>query len=214
MIKINSSCRWFWIVLCLILNMALDNLQAQTSDLQKALRASYLAEAKGDYGAAAKSLLEMLIREPQNYFLQMRAGYLNLMLGQYNASLNAYEIAAEMQPRAVEPAMGALKAAVGLGNWAVAEKWASNVLQQDPNNYVGLSRLAYSYFVRKDYAKASEQYQKVLMLYPSDTEMKSGLAWSYYYLGNKTKAQTLFTEVLAVNPDDAIAKQGVSASRK
>jgi tetratricopeptide (TPR) repeat protein len=197
-----------------LLVFLLCSLPLQARELQKALRASYAAEAKGDYTAAFKSLTEVLITDSRNYFLQMRAGYLNLMLGKYPASLDAYENASELQPRAVEPAIGALKACSMGTDFATTEKWGQVVLSRDPNNYLGLSRLAYSYFARKDYAKASDHYQRVLDLYPSDTDMKSGLAWSSYYLGNKTKAATLFSEILEVNPDYSGAQNGLAISQK
>lgn len=184
------------------------------TEIQKALKASYAAEAKGDYVTALKTLTEVLNTDSRNYFLQLRSGYLNLMLGKYTASLEAYENAASLEPRAVEPALGALKASSMGTNYATTEKWAQNVLGRDSDNYMGLSRLAYSYFARKDYSKAGEYYQRVLDLYPSDNDMRSGLAWSSFYLGNKTKAAALFSEIIAVNPDYNGAQHGLALSQK
>jgi tetratricopeptide (TPR) repeat protein len=186
----------------------------QAGEVQKALKTSYAAEAKGDYAAALKSLMEVLITDSRNYFLQMRAGYLNYMLGKYPASLEAYKNASELEPRAVEAAIGALKASSMGTDFAMTERWAQAVLSRDSNNYLGLSRLAYSYFARKDYAKARDSYQRVLDLYPSDIDMKSGLAWSSFYIGNKSKAATLFSEILSVNPDYSGAQNGLAISQK
>jgi tetratricopeptide (TPR) repeat protein len=186
----------------------------QGADLSSALRASYAAEAKRDYATALKALTEVLITDNRNYFLQMRAGYLNLMLGKYPASGDAYEAAADLEPRTVEAALGALKANAAAGDMVAAEKWAQAVLSQDPKNYTGLSRLAYAYFMKKDYAQALDYYQRVVELYPSDLDMKNGLAWSAFYMGNKSKAQTLFLEVLSVSPDNSSAAQGLAASKK
>lgn len=202
-------------VVIIFVSMALASWEvfAQNTDIQKALRNSYASEAKGDYSGALKSVMSVSIADPSNYFLQLRTGYLNLILGQYNASLDAYENAFHLDSKAVEPALGALKASAALGNWAAAEKWANTVLIKDPGNYTALSKLAYSYFCRKDFAKAVDTYQKVIDLYPSDTTLKDGLAWSYFYMGNKSKARSLFLDVLAVNPDDASASQGLPSAR-
>jgi tetratricopeptide (TPR) repeat protein len=180
----------------------------------QALRASYAAEAKGDYQEALKSILDAASRDSRNYFLQMRVGYLNFMLAKYEKSLEAYQTAANLESNSVEALMGAVKAAAQLGRWNTVEQLAQEVLKKDASNYTALSRLAYAYFMRKDYAQASRYYQQVSDLYPSDTEMKNGLAWSSFYLGNVVKAKSLFSEVLAVNPEDANAKQGLAASSK
>lgn len=186
---------------------------ARAGELQDALRASYAAEAKGNYTEALRLLQDVQTRESRNYFLQMRLGYLNLTLKQYAASMSAYQEADRLDTRAVEPSLGALKGAMALGKWADAEKWANDVLKRDAANYSALSSLAYACFVRKDYAKAVKYYEQVVELYPSDTTMKNGLAWSLLYQGFKSKAEAVFSEVLAVSPDDANTRQGLAASK-
>lgn len=189
-------------------------LETRGQEVSASLRASYDAEAKGNFNGALEPVLAALNRNPRHYFCQMRAGYLYLILRQYPQGLTAYQAAAELMPSAVEPCVGALKAANALGNWTAAEKWGHLVLRKDPGNYTGLSRLAYSHYMRKDYALALTHYKEVLELYPSDIDMRNGLAWSCYYMGNKTEARKLFAEVLEVSPDNASANQGLAAAGK
>ncbi len=204
----------YYLLLSMFLAFMVCGVQAKADELQIALRRSYAAEAQGKYAEALTSIQDELQRDSRNYFLQMRVGYLNMMLGKYDVSLKAYEAADRLESHAVEAAVGALKAAMMLGNWAAAETWANDVLRTDSFNYVALSRLAYAYFVRKNYPKAVEYYQKVLDLYPSDLDMKTGLAWSLFYMGDKQKAETSFSEVIAVSPDNVSAKQGLLAAQK
>lgn len=178
---------------------------------QHALSMSYSLESKGDYKGALQQVQSVIERQPNHYFCLMRAGWLNLCLAAYPDSLRSYNEAARACPRAVEPLLGAIKAAAALGDWKSVESLSKSLLDKDPHNYTGLSRLAYAYCMRKDYNAAAAQYSELLNLYPSDLDMRNGLAWCYYYQGKKSEAKSQFEEVLNVSPTNASANQGIAA---
>lgn len=194
-----------------ILGTTLHAQQPQLNFVQSALSMSYSLESKGDYKGALQQVQSVLGRQPDHYFCLMRSGWLNLCLGIYADSLQAYNQASRACPQAVEPLLGALKAAAALGDWKSVESLAKSLLEKDPNNYTGLSRVAYAYFMRKDYNSAAVHYSRILTLYPSDLDMRNGLAWSYYYQGRKSEAKAQFEEVLNVSPSNSGANQGIAA---
>jgi tetratricopeptide (TPR) repeat protein len=157
--------------------------------------------------------LAILRREPNHYAANLRAGWLNYLLGKYPDANRYYLKAVAAKPNAIEPRLGAILPQMAAGDWLSAEKSARDVLKRAPREYLASSRLAFTLFSLKRFVEAQAQYKEVLEDYPGDVDMMVGLGWTYFHQGLKPQAQEMFLRALAIRRDSQSAKEGVDLCR-
>lgn len=176
----------------------------------RSLTVSYQLQANADYAGAIQILRSLVDASPKSYFPRLRLAYLHLVKCEYQNSADAYRVAAQLEPAAVEPLLGQQQALMALERYDEAEKVGREILQRDPKNYTGLSRQAWIQFKRESYAASADLYQQVLALYPSDVEMLSGLGYAQLWLGKKGTAEATFKKALANVPGHQGATAGLT----
>ncbi len=174
---------------------------------------SFAYEAKGNSSKALADTQEILQLQPSHYVANLRAGWLAYATQRYEESLNHYNRAAELAPRAVEPQLGVLLPLMALKRWPQAETIAKGILAVVPRNYLASSRLAFTEFSLAHYRQAEGLYAQVLSDYPGDLEMMLGLGWTQVRLGKKDDARAGFTQVLGISRQNASAKAGLEACK-
>jgi tetratricopeptide (TPR) repeat protein len=172
-------------------------------------RQSYALEAKLDFAGALKAMDALSTKAP-DYVASLRRGWLLYLLGRYAESSTAYGKAISLEPKAVEPKLGAMLPAMALRRWKEAERLGTEVLAQSPGEFLALSRLAFIHFEQARWAKAEAFYAQALALFPSNVEMRSGLAWSQQRQGRTDEARAGFRRVLEVAPDSVSALEGLA----
>lgn len=175
-------------------------------------RQSYALEARGDYRGALEAM-ESITQKSPDYTAILRRGWLLYLAGRYTESFADYEKAVSLEPKAVEPRLGAMLPAMALRRWKEAEKLGLEVLAQAPGEYLALSRLAFIHFEQARYDKAESFYRQALALFPSNVEMRAGLAWTLLRQGKASEARAGFEAILRVAPDLATAKEGLAQAR-
>lgn len=183
--------------------------QISTDPVEVALKASYAAEATGDYQAAIKALTSVGASANSSYIAQLRLGWLNYCAKEYQQSATYYKKAVQLAPLAIEPLLGQMLAQQLSENTEEAMRTGNAILRRDPNNYTATSRLAWMYFVKRDYKQSSILYRKLVGLYPTDTEMLLGLGFALKYSGEKKDADKQFNTVLLLSPDNSRALEGL-----
>jgi tetratricopeptide (TPR) repeat protein len=174
-----------------------------------ALNTSYTAEAKGDYPAAIKALTSVGSSANSSYIAQLRLGWLNVCAKEYSQSVTYYKKAVQLAPLAIEPLLGQMLAQQLSENTEEAMRTGNAILRRDPNNYTATSRLAWIYYVKRDYKQSIILYRKLVGLYPSDTEMLLGLGFALKYSGEKKEADKQFNTVLLLSPNNTRALEGL-----
>lgn len=169
---------------------------------------SYVFEYKKEY-VKAYDVLEPASKEaPNDYFLQLRMGWLALLKGDYTKSSSYYQKATLIYPNAIEPRIGYVRALLALGQYKQVEVACKTILKLDSKNYFARSNLAYTYYVLSNYSEAEKLYDSIVDDYPADTEMMIGLGWSYLKQNKKAKANTVFNVLLKIIPKEERVSSG------
>lgn len=199
-------------VYCLIMILAASlsvHAQISTDPVEVALKASYAAEATGDYQAAIKPLAALGSSANTSYIAQLRLGWLNTCAKEYPQSAMYYKKAVQLAPLAIEPLLGQMLAQQLSENTEEAMRTGNAILRRDPNNYTAISRMAWMNYVKRDYKQSAILYRKLVGLYPTDTEMLLGLGFALKYSGEKKDADKQFNTVLLLSPDNSRALEGL-----
>ncbi len=177
-------------------------------------KTSFSLESVGNYQAALNPVLKIIRSYPKDYTAVLRAGWLAYKSGKYKSSEHYYRKAVKLKPDSIEALNGLALPLMAQLKWKSVEESLNKLVAKDPNNYTGLSRIAYCLFYQGRYAEARNYYLKTLTLYPSDIEMKLGLGWTYVKTGNKQEAAACFKEVLRVKASNVNALSGMTAVDK
>ena len=195
----------FWI--CLFgLFVWQTNAQNQTL-WQNAFNKSYDLEKSNNYSGSIKELKKVYITD--DYFINIRLGWLNYLNKDYNESIRYYNWAIHLKPYAIEARFGCVKPLSALQKWEDVKNHYLVILKIDPQNTLASYWLGVIYYNRKDYIKAAKLFEKIVNLYPLDYDSVLMLAWTELQLGKSMEAKILFNHALTLRPNDTDALTGL-----
>ncbi|MDD2996096.1 MAG: tetratricopeptide repeat protein [Bacteroidia bacterium] len=180
---------------------------AQTSKYQSAMHRSYEFEQAKNYTNAIREVKS--IYKTDDYFANLRLGWLYYLAKNYNESVKLYEKAITLKPYAIEARFGCIKPLSAQENWEKVKLQYLSVLKIDPQNTVANYWLGVIYYNRKDYKNANKLFEKVVNLYPLDYDSVIMLAWTKLQLGKSNEAKVLFNHALTLRPNDKSAMEGL-----
>lgn len=168
---------------------------------------SYDLEKASNYTAAISELKK--VYKADDYFVNIRLGWLYYLAKNNQESLKYYQIAIRLKPSAIEAKFGCVKPLSALEMWDAVKEQYLAILRIDPNNTRASYWLGVIFYNRKDYAKAYKLFEKVYSLYPLDYDSVIMLAWTKYRLGRNAEAKLLFNHALTLIPNDKDAVSGL-----
>ena len=149
-----------------------------------------------DRAVARKAIEKLIEKNPRNAMLLARLGA-SYRLDDPARSLELYRRAAELQPTAVEYAVGYAAALVQARRFDEASAILLRVIQREPQNYPAHANLATSLYEGKKYAAAISEFQWVLNAKPDVVVAHYFIATSYDYLGEYPLALESYQKFLA-----------------
>lgn len=185
---------------------------AQDTKMIYAFTRSLDKEKNKDYPGAIKAINDL--GDSTSYEVILRLGWLNYKAGHKKKSVQYYEKAIDLMPKALEPRIGYGYPAYELENTADLIEQDKKILAIDPNNKTINSNLGYIYYYDKQYKNALPHFQKVVELYPFDYDNNLMLGWTLCRLGQKAEAEKYFMIALLYSPADVSAKEGMEALGK
>lgn len=194
----------------LALVMAVARPASADDRTQRAYRASYAHEAKGELGEALAEIDGLPAAARESYVYHLRRGWLLYLLGRYWDSIAEYKHAIGAHPKAIEPRLGLMLPQAGLRLWRDVAATGKLVLARDPHNRSARTRVAWAYYNLGRFGDAEAEYRAVLRDYPSDVEMRAGLGWSLLKQGRRADARAQLQAALDVAPDYEAAKAGLA----
>ena len=194
--------------LCLPLCIGLAFAAAEIPELY---RASYQAEAKGDYAGALAKLRRLRKTAGPSYFLALRTGWLAYLAGEYAGAETSYREAIAANPKAIDAKLGLTLVLFAAKKWNDLEAASKHLLTLDGKHPLARARLAAAQYNLGKFAEASQGYRKLAEEYPGELDYQTGLAWALLRLGKLAEARPVFEGVLAVSPDNPSALQGLAA---
>jgi tetratricopeptide (TPR) repeat protein len=175
-------------------------------------KASYAAEASGQFQAAADALDQLPSPHQQGYLASFRRGWLMYRANRHAEAVVAYKIAAKAEPESIEARLALLLPLMALKRWDDVVVLAEDVLKRDPENYLALQRLAFAKFSSEHFPEAEVVYRRLVAHYPSDVEMRSALGWVAFRMGKQREAAALFRQVLELSSEHVSATAGLRAA--
>lgn len=180
---------------------------AQTSR-QNTFAKSYESEKAGNYAQAIKEIAT--VYSADDYFVNLRMGWLHYMTKQYGTSIKYYEKAIALKSYAIEAKFGLIKPLSAIENWDRVKSQYLEILKIDPQNTVANYWLGVIYYNGKDYVNANRLFEKVINLYPLDYDSVIMLAWTKLRLGKTGEARVLFNHALTLHPNDKSSLEGLA----
>ena len=172
----------------------------------------------GEYTEATRHFRQTLMRQPKWEGLYDGLGWSRYQVKRYQLALDAFQQALALDPRYRDAAVGFAYCLFELGRYAEVlpqlERLARDGEGGGPPNPAAdveqvRSRYAWTLFYLGDYAKAREQFTKVLSTRPDWAGIHNGLGWTQLRLGDRVRAQESFRRALQLQPDFADAKDGL-----
>ncbi len=198
----------FLSALAAALSMSVTALAADVPDLY---RASYQAEARGDYTTALGKLREIRSVAGPSYFASLRTGWLAYLSGDFATAEAQYRDAVAAKPKALEAKVGLTLVLFVAKKWRPLETACKQVLAESPAQPTVRARLAAAYYNLGNYPDSAAGYRKLVEEYPGELDYHTGLGWALLRLGKREEARKVFELVLSVSPDNPNAKDGMAA---
>jgi len=199
-----------YIKLIFVLLIIFTPISLNATSLSKLYEKSFKAESSGDYKSALNYAIEILKKDQNDYYINLRTGWLFYLNQDYLNSEKYYERARSIKPDSVEPLIGMILPLMVEKRWEKVIKIADAVIKIDPCNYLARIRKAFACNSKGEYRKALEIYRSLLNLYPANKDVKLGLGWVYINIGNKKEAAFFFKEVLKVSDKNVSALSGMN----
>jgi tetratricopeptide (TPR) repeat protein len=182
---------------------------AQVQDLY---RASYQAEARGDYAGALSKLREVRKSAGASYFASLRTGWLAYLASDFTTAEANYRDAIAAKPKAIEAKIGLTLVLFVAQKWRPLEAACKQVLAENSNHPSVRARLAAAYYNLGNFPDAAAGYRKLVEEYPGELDYQTGLGWALLRLGKIEEAKKIFGFVLSVSPDNSNARDGMAAN--
>lgn len=188
-----------------ILFIAFSTVATAQDNLANTFSTSYTKEAENNYPAAIAVLKSNYT--PENYYTNLRLGWLYYYSQNYQTSIQYYEFASKIQPSSIEALLGLANATYALKKWVELNAIYKKILMIDPHNTTANYRLGLSAYYTKQFAEAEKYAANVLKLYPFDYDANLLMAGTKLSLAKIKDAKFYYNTVLLIKPNDPIAKQ-------
>jgi tetratricopeptide (TPR) repeat protein len=173
-------------------------------------RASYKAEARGDYVDALAKVNQIRKSAGASYFLALRTGWLAYLAGDYAGAEVSYREAIGANSKAIEAKVGLTLVLFVAKKWRDLMNLCKEILDEGGGLPTVRARLAAAYYNLGALREAAQAYRKLSDEYPGELDYQTGLGWALLRLGKRADARRIFEGVLAVSPDNASAAQGLA----
>ena len=161
---------------------------------------SYMLQKHGKYLAALQALDAVPDNGPEAAFKTLRVGWLQYLMGHYDASLATYRKAAKADPQSLDALLGQTLPLLAQQQYAQAAKGADAALAIAPNNYTAMLRLAQAREGQKDWVDMQHTAAALASHYPAEAAGFLYLARAYAWQGHSRRAAAAYRALLVRDP--------------
>ncbi|WP_299494028.1 hypothetical protein [uncultured Shewanella sp.] len=171
---------------------------------------SYGYEKIGDYQNAINSLVSVYKKEPKDYILNLRLGYLYYLQGSFSNAKFHYLAAKKILPNALSPQLGMMRISNVKEKFDDTEALGYEVIKKDFYNYYANLYLSYALRKNKKYNAAAEIDKKMLDVYPDDTTFLLEYGLLKFQQKDYSKTREILSLLLVLEPENVSAKEVLS----
>jgi tetratricopeptide (TPR) repeat protein len=183
-------------IFVMILVASVANIEAGES-----IAESYTYEQNAQYNKAIEIVLKLEKNEPQEAYYKLRLGWLYSLNADYLKSEYYYTNALKIE-ESLEGQEGLIYSLFMLSRWDSIIEKGLNLLGKYPHHFTVLTRVAYSYYAKQNYANAAKYYQHASELYPYNLEVMGYLLDSQHKNKNLIEADKLYHKLLKFSPQN------------
>ncbi len=169
------------------------------------VRSSYTNEYNGNYQVALTNMLAASHLEPNNAFFNLRIGWLYISLGNYQDATTYYAKSYEIDSN-FDALQGLLTSYYYLGDWDNTIKTANKVLLVIPKDYLAISKIAYSYYAKGNYAESAKYYGTGYEIYTYNLDAMGYYLSALVESNQLSDAKKIFTKLRKLSPDNQFVK--------
>ena len=167
---------------------------------------SYRLEREGKITQAITSLKAVYEKQPEDYFLNMRLGWLYSLDKKTKEAIASYGKAQKLNPKSIEPASALMSMHAFNGESDKVILLGKENLKKDPNHYLTGQRLVTALIKQKTFTEALEIASQFTGLYPLDPTFLEQVGYAAEQLGKNDRAGDAYSVLLLVNPDNVAAR--------
>lgn len=175
---------------------------------------SLIFEKDYKYDKALAKLQEIYDSNKDDYLINLRIGWLQFLLKNYNTSITYYNKAFEISKnKSIEALFGLTYPLAAKSDWTSTINTYKKILSIAPDNYLANLRLGQILLNDKKYSESLTFLEKAYNSFPSEYDINVSLSWLYYYLGKNSEAKKLFINTMMISPNDSLATIGLNLVR-
>ena len=152
-------------------------LKKEPANVSLAFHLSYLYEENAILHRA-RDVLQQALRFEDSYDIQLRLGYLNSLLGDFDSSVTCYKKAASSIPESEDAWLGLQWSHLQAGRYEESIRAGSRLLMLNDKHAIALARQALANFMLGDFPGALSLYQNALSLDPENGEFLLGMGFT------------------------------------
>ncbi len=191
---------------CFILLFFAMGAWAGDLERQVAVRESYQLESQKNFPGAIKALAGAYNADSKDYFLNLRMGWLNYVLGNYKNAIKHYDTALESRAQSMSAGIGKVNALMAQKDWSGAARANKDLSKIFPTDYAVNLKLVNIYIIEKNFEEGLKIVGDLVPYYPENVELLNTQGYLQILSGQKENAEKVFHQVLKVSPDNVIAK--------
>jgi eukaryotic-like serine/threonine-protein kinase len=165
--------------------------------------------AKGDMPHAIEAYQKAVDLNPYYWINENSLGDAYYQTGEYDKALQAFKQVTTLEPDVNAGYQNSGNVLVQQGKYSEAMPYLEKALQIGPDA-AGYTNIGTAYFFLKQYAEASQAFEKAVALNSNDTQLIVNLGDAYHALGLTDKAKATYEQAISVgykqlqtNPQDA-----------
>jgi tetratricopeptide (TPR) repeat protein len=167
---------------------------------------SYGHEYQGKYPQAIEPMTQILLKKPDDYFVNYRLGWLFSLHQKYKNAEEHYKKAAQILPSSLEPWLALSLLSINLGEWEKAMNFSEEVMERNKDHYYGNLRYITAAIKLKKFEKALNKASSILRSYPTDAVFLEQKAYSLENLGKISDAKKAIMDLKVVSPQSEYVK--------
>lgn len=176
---------------------------------------SYALEKAGSLDKSIEKMNLIYQRNPNDYFVNLRLGWLFFIDKKYKNSEDHYERAFKSDAESIEPLLGLSTLYLATAAYDKVVKVSLIVLKKDPANYKVLQSFITSEIRLKNYKYALTYANWALKLYPTDPVFLEQRAYVVQESGmSKELLPETLSLLLLVSPENAYARSQLNSALK
>ena len=179
---------------------------AMSLEQQTIIYDTYSLENQKEYSKAIEKMIVLFHESSNDYFINLRLGWLFYLNKQYANAILHYNRAALLAPNSIEPLLALSLIHNLVEDYASTIKICNKILAADPKNLQALQRLISAEIRTQNDSDAEKNVAYGVDLYPTDPIFLEQKAFIKNKLGKKEEAKKALTLLLVVNPSNEYAR--------